>query len=90
MTVQNGEIEMFFRARIESDYKEEKWENHWFLKYMKPLYEKRILHAEIDKREKELWREAYRIHAKMKQYLQLRTFVPVPEPFFARQYGYEE
>ena len=89
MTAQQGEIEMFFRARIESDY-EGKWENHKFLKYMKPLYEKRVLHTEIEKREKELWRDAYRIQSKIKQFLQLRTFIPVPEPFFARTYGYEE
>ena len=89
ITAQRGEIEIFFRARIESDYKGE-WEKHKFLKYMKPIYEKRIIHAEIEKREKELWRDAYRIHAKIKQYLQLRTFVPVPEPFFPRMYGFEE
>ena len=89
MTAQNCEIEMFFRARIESDYNNE-WENHKFLKYVKPIYEKRILHVEIEKREKELWRDAYRIQAKIKQFLQLRTFTPVPEPFFARQFGYEE
>lgn len=90
MTAQQGEIEMFFRPRIESDYKTEKWENHWFLKIMKPIYEKRIIHTEIEKREKELWRDAYRLQAKVKQYLQLRTFVPVPEPFFPRTYGFEE
>ena len=89
MTAQNAEIEMFFRAKIESDYNNE-WEKHWFLKYMKPIYEKRIIHAEIEKREKELWRDVYRVQAKIKQFLQLRTFVPVPEPFFARQFGYEE
>lgn len=89
MTAQNAEIEMFFRARIESDYNNE-WEKHWFLKHMKPVYEKRVIHVEIEKREKELWRDVYRIQSKIKQYLQLRTFVPVPEPFFARQFGYEE
>ena len=90
MNANKGEIEMFFRARIESDYAPEKWENHWCLKYMKPIYEKRIIHAELEKREKELWRDVYRIQAKIKQYLQLRTFEAVPEPFFARTYGYEE
>ncbi len=90
ITVQKGEIELFFRARIESDYKEDKWENHWFLKYMKPIYEKRIMHAEIEKREKELYREINRIQSKIKQYLQLRTFISVPEPFFPRTYGFEE
>ena len=84
---------MFFRARIESDYNpdpNQKWENHWFLKYMKPIYEHRVLHSEVEKREKELWRDTNRIRAKVLQYLQLRQFVPVPEPFFARRYGYEE
>ena len=89
MNAQKGEIEMFFRARIESDYNGE-WEKHWFLKHVKPIYEKRILHTEIEKREKELWRDSYRIQSKIKQYLQLRTFIPVREPFFARTYGYEE
>src|SRR3989338_1314724 len=90
VNAQKGEIEMFFRARIESDYQQEKWEEHWFLKHIKPLYEKMIIHHEIDKREKELWRDAYRIHAKIKQFLQLRNFIPVPEPFFPRTYGFEE
>ena len=89
MNAQKGEIEMFFRARIESDYKGE-WEKHKFLKHIKPIYEKRILHAEMEKREKELWRDAYRIQAKIKQFLQLRTFIPVPEPFFPKTYGWEE
>lgn len=89
MNVQNGEIEMFFRPKIWLDYKHE-WDKHWFLKHMKPIFEKRIMHQEIEKREKELWRDAYRLHAKVKQYLQLRNFVNVPEPFFARQVGYEE
>jgi hypothetical protein len=89
MNVQNGEIEMFFRPKIWMDYRHE-WDKNWFLKHMKPIFEKRIMHAEIEKREKELWRDSYRIHAKVKQYLQLRSFVNVPEPFFARQVGYEE
>lgn len=87
ITAQKGEIEIFFRARILSDYKEE-WEHHKFLKHIKPIYEKRILHKEIEKREKELWRDVYRIQAKVKQFLQFRNFMPVPEPFFARTYGY--
>jgi len=90
LNVQKGEIELFFRARIESDYGHEKWENHKFLKYIKPIYEKRILRDEIEKREKELYRDVYRIQAKVKQFLQLRNFIPVPEPFFPRTYGWEE
>ena len=89
MTAQNAEIEMFFRAKLVTDYNKE-WEKHKFLKYMQPIYEKRIIHAELEKREKELWRDVYRIQAKVKQYLQLRTFMPVPEPFFPKQFGWEE
>ena len=89
MTAQNCEIEMFFRAKIALDYKH-MWENHWLLKYVKPIYEKRIVHHEINKREKELWRDVYKIQSKVKQYLGLRTWMTTPEPFFARQFGYEE
>ena len=62
MNVQNGEIEMFFRPKIWLDYRHE-WDKHWFLKHMQHLYEHRLIHGEIEKREKELWRDVYRIHA---------------------------
>ena len=88
MNVQKGEIELFFRAKMKLDYMH-KWDKG-FLKMIKPVYEKRIMHAEIEKREKELWRDVYRIQGKIKQYLELRTFIRVPEPFFARRYGFEE
>lgn len=89
INVQKGEIELFFRARIESDYNSQ-WEKHWLMKHLKPIYEKRIIHVEIDKREKELWRDVYRIQARLKQYLQLKNFIPVPESFFPKTYGWEE
>ena len=89
INVQKGEIEIFFRPRIESDYKNQ-WENHWLLKYVKPVYEKRIINVELDKREKELHRDVYKIHAKVKQFFQLRNFIVVPEPFFPKTYGWEE
>src|SRR3989338_2766404 len=88
LNAQKGEIEIFFRAKMLLDY-QHKWEKG-FLKMMKPIYERKIMHHEIEKREKELWRDVYRIQGKIKQYLELRTFVPVPEPFFARRYGFEE
>ena len=60
------------------------------MKNFKHIYEARIIVGEIDKREKELWRDANRIHAKVKQYFNLRNYTAIPEPFFARQFGYEE
>ena len=89
MIAKNCEIEMFFRPRIEKDFKHI-WGNHWLLKHFKHIYEARIIVGEIDKREKELWRDANRIHAKVKQYFNLRNYTAIPEPFFARQFGYEE
>ena len=89
MTAQNCEIEVFFRPRIEKDWTQA-WAKHWFLKHFKHIYEQRIIIGEIDKMEKELWRDVYRMQAKVKQYLQLRNYMAVPEPFFAKQFGHEE
>ncbi len=89
LNVQKGEIEMFFRARIESDIGEHPWEHHWFLKHLKHIYEHRWIKEEIEKQEKELWRETYRIHHKVKTYLQLRTFGPQVPMFFTPKVGFE-
>jgi len=88
MKIQSGEIEIFIRAKIEADYLG-KWENHWMLKHFHKLYYGRLIRYEFEKREKELWREAYRFQAKIKQFLNLRTFVPVSDPFWSPIYGYE-
>ena len=44
---------------------------------------------DLDKFEKELWREAYRLQAVVKAYLNLRNFIPVAEPFHPKLYGME-
>ncbi|MFH1641533.1 MAG: hypothetical protein ABIC04_01405 [Nanoarchaeota archaeon] len=88
MKVQKGEIEIIMRAYIESDYNGE-WAKHWFLKHFMDLYESRILSTELEKKEKELWREVYRFQGVIKRYLNLRNFVPTPEPFHPAIYGYE-
>ena len=83
-----GEIEMFFKARIVSDL-DHKWEHDPALKYFKHIYEHRIMHSYVEKREKDLWREVYRIQSKVKAYLKLRTWMPTPELFHPAQYGFE-
>lgn len=88
MKIQKGEIEMFFRAWIEADYRH-LWEKHWLLKHLQDIYERRIMIQELDKREKELWREAYRLQNRVKRYLNMRIFIPTPEPFHHPIYGYE-
>lgn len=89
MKVQWGEIEFFIRPKIEVDYKGQ-WRKHWLLKHLIKIYNKRIMQYEFEKREKELWREAYRFQGKIKSFLNMRTFIPVPEPFWSPVYGYEQ
>jgi len=83
-----ADLEMFFRARIISDIGN-KWKHNWFLKHFQHIYEERLMHAYLEKREKELWRDVYRIQSKVKAYLNLRTWMPTPELFHAQQYGHE-
>ena len=89
MKTQWGEIEMFFKARIISDVGN-KWKNHWLLKNFKTIYEERMVHGHIEKREKDLWRDVYRIQSKVKAYLNLKTWMPTPELFHPKVYGFEE
>ena len=88
MKVNYGEIEIFFKARIISDIGH-RWEKDWFLKHFKHIYEQRLMHANLEKREKELWRDVYRIQSKVKAYLNFRTWMPTPELFHPKIYGYE-
>jgi len=88
MKVNAAELEIFFKARIISDIGH-KWENHKLLKHFKKFYENRIIYAHIEKREKELWRDVYRLQSKVKSYLNLRTWMPAGELFHPKQYGWE-
>ncbi len=89
ITVNKGEIEIEFRPTIVRTDMGEKWRKHWFLRHIQELYEKRIISQDLDKMEKELWREAYRFQAVVKAYLNLRNFIPVPEAFHPKLYGME-
>jgi hypothetical protein len=88
MKIQWGEMEIFIRPYMELDYLDQ-WENHWLLKHFHETYQKRILSHELEKREKELWREAYRLQGVIKKYLNMRSFIPIPEGFHPAIYGYE-
>jgi hypothetical protein len=87
--VDKGEMEIEFRPKIVRMPLAAKWKSHWFLKHFRDIYEKRIIHQDLDKLEKDLWREAYRLQGVVKAYLNLRNFIPVPEPFHPKLYGME-
>jgi len=88
MKVHIGDLQMFFKARIMSDVGYN-WERHRLLKHFKHIYEARIMPSHIQKREKELWRDVYRLQSKVKSYLNLRTWMPTPELFHPKLYGWE-
>ncbi|MBD3164786.1 hypothetical protein GF323_06310 [Candidatus Woesearchaeota archaeon] len=87
--VDKGEMEIFFRPKIVRTSTAKEWGKHWLLKHFRELYEKRIMSQDFDKMEKELWRDAYKLQAVVKSYLNLRNFIPVPEPFHPKLYGME-
>ena len=86
LKVQSGRLDIMITARIEMDYKDE-WEHHWFLKHFLEFYIARLFSHEFEKREKELWREAYKLQGKIKRFLEMHTFIPTPEPFHPVLYG---
>ena len=89
LTVNKGEMEIEFRPKIIRTDTAKKWKKHWFLRFFTDIYEKRLMSQDLDKFEKELWREAYRLQAVVKAYLNLRNFIPVAEPFHPKLYGME-
>jgi len=88
ITVQKGEIEMFFRPKLVGDIKEH-WKKHPILKHFHQVYWERVMSQQVEKKEKELWREAYRLQSTVKQFLNLRTFIPIPESFHHPKYAWE-
>lgn len=86
--VQKGELEIMFHGWVQTDYKD-KWKNHPLLKNFQDIYEGRIISQELEKHEKQLWREIYRLTGVVKRYLDMRVFMPTPEPFTPKLYGIE-
>ena len=85
----SGELEIFFRPNLEGDYKGD-WRKQWLLKHFQDIYEKRIMVYDIEKLEKNLWREVYRIQSKVKDFLNMRTYIPTAPPFHPKVYGHED
>ncbi len=86
--VNSGELEIFFRPRIEGDYTG-KWRSNKLLKNFQDIYEKRIMLADIEKMEKNLWRVSYQIQNKVKEFLDLKSFVPTAPAFHPVLHGHE-
>ena len=87
--VDQGEIEIRLRPKLVRTEMAEKWQTHWLLKHFHEMYEQRIISQDLDKLEKDLWRHVYKLQGVIKAYLNLRNFIPVPEPIHPKQFGME-
>jgi hypothetical protein len=71
-----GEVEMKIWSFLELvGYK--KWSKHPFLKHMYQIYRRRIHEADLMKQKLRLYRETYEMQNVMKNYLQMKLFLPV-------------
>jgi hypothetical protein len=87
--VNKGEMEIEFKPKLVRSATAKAWKDHWLLKHFQDIYEARIISQEVEKMEKDLWRDAYRLQAAVKSYLNLRNFIPVAELFTGKKYGME-
>jgi hypothetical protein len=66
-----GELNLFINGEVETDYKKE-WENHWFLKHFKNIYDNKIMKEEFqDMHEECLYKLVYRLLAVCQRYFKM-------------------
>lgn len=85
-----GEVQIWFRPKLIGD-KTGSWAKHKFMKHFMHTYEHRIMHTHIEKYEKQLWRDVYKMQSKIKDFLTMRTFIPsTAPPFHPKKFGHAE
>ena len=73
-----GECELQVSATVVAD-PEGKWLKHWFLKGIREIFVKRIFRGDLELHQKELYRDAYKMQASVKEFLKLKSFFKEPE-----------
>ena len=73
-----GGVDIAIEAKLHVDYLA-LWANHPFLAMFKQVFEKKLYKAEIDRMKGELFGEMTDFQARIKQYLELKQFVPTAE-----------
>ena len=71
LKMQKGEVEALIKADVELDYRGE-WKKHGFLGRFVDIFQKRIYRQEIEYHRINLYREAYRLQALIKRYLEAK------------------
>jgi len=74
--VDKGEIEMKIWSFLELD-PERKWRDHSILSHFFNMYVKRIFESELTKQKLLLYRETYEMQNWMKNFLQMKLFLPI-------------
>ena len=76
LKVDKGEVEMKIWSFVELiGYKE--WMKHPILKHFYQIFVRRILEADLTKQKTRLYRETYEMQNMMKNYLQMKLFLPI-------------
>ncbi len=68
-----GQIEMQFRAYIIKDY-DKKWENNPLMRFLREIYDKKLIRSRIEGYESELYEETYKLINDIKAFLNLHRF----------------
>ncbi len=80
---QKGEIEITFDGYLLLD-QEAKWENHWFLKQVHPLFYERIWAKRREANINTVRNDVYRFQQYVKDYLGLKQFGAATFPFYPK------
>lgn len=87
--VQKGEIDVMIEAYLILD-PGDKWENHWFLKTVHPLFYKRIWRKRREDRKNSTMTDAYKVQAMIKEFFEISHFMPLKGESFYPTYGYKK
>lgn len=67
-------------AWVQLDYQDQ-WQKHWFLKHFDSFFRRRIFHERWEEHKRELYKKAYNFQKRMKQFLEQKTYEPMPKIF---------
>jgi len=85
--VQQGEIEVLFHTYLMLD-PNDKWEKHWFLSRVHPLFYRRLWRKRREERKNSVIGDCYRVQAIIKNYFEIKSFIARGEAFVPA-YGYK-
>lgn len=76
-----GDMIIRIEAYLLIDYRKQ-WENHWLLRYFDDNFRLRWFRKEIETKKDDLYKEAYKLHNAIKQYLDLTLPKRPDEPYW--------